>query len=60
MEILSRSFDKAATDGLSGYHPKCIELSLTHLIFADDLVIFSEANEHYLHGIKDIFDTFYL
>lgn len=44
MEVLSKLLDKTAHEGDFGYHPKCKDLSLTHLIFVDDLVIFSEAN----------------
>lgn len=44
VEVLSKLLDSAARDGIYGYHPKCQALALTHLIFADDLVIFSAAN----------------
>src|SRR3954467_3239632 len=59
MEVLSRSLDKAATEGSFAYHPKCRSLSLTHLIFADDLIIFTEATEQSLQGVKGVLDTFY-
>lgn len=59
MEVLSRLLDNAARNGIFGYHPKCQALALTHLVFADDLVIFSAANHQFLQGIKNVLDTFY-
>lgn len=59
MEVLSRLLDKAARDGAFGYHPKCRALRLTHLVFADDLVIISAANQQSLQDIKSVLDTFY-
>lgn len=56
MEILSKLLDKAVEEGKLGYHPKCKALKLTHLLFADDLVIFID---HSLTGLKEVLDTFY-
>lgn len=39
MEVLSKLMDKAASEGVFDYHAQCKALSLTHLVFADDLVI---------------------
>ena len=41
------------TDG-SGFkfHPKCLKLKLTHLCFADDLLIFYKASLRSIHIIK--------
>lgn len=44
MEVLSRLLDAATRNGSFGYHPKCKALGLTHLVFSDDLVIFSDAS----------------
>jgi hypothetical protein len=47
MEILSRIL--AATTGPGSgfkYHPNCLKMKLTHLYFADDLLIFSEASQN--------------
>lgn len=59
MEILSRLLDKAANEEKFGYHPKCQVLNLTHLIFANDLVIFSDGSMHSLLGIKTVLDICY-
>lgn len=59
MEILSRLLDDAATAGTFAYHPKCSALSLTHLVFAYNLIIFTEATEMFLIGVKNVLDSFY-
>ncbi|KAK9682593.1 hypothetical protein RND81_10G084200 [Saponaria officinalis] len=40
MEILSRHLRIICSQQQVSYHPKCSKLRLTHLIFADDLMIF--------------------
>ncbi|XP_020243146.1 uncharacterized protein LOC109821366 [Asparagus officinalis] len=44
MEYLSRRMKKLRTDNLFKYHPRCSGLGITHLIFADDLPLFSKAD----------------
>ena len=41
MEALSRSLSAAACNQEFQYHPKCEEIRLTHLSFADDIFLFS-------------------
>ena len=41
MEALSRSLSAAACSQEFQYHPKCEEIRLTHLSFADDIFLFS-------------------
>lgn len=42
------------------YHPLCAKVFfLTHLCFADDLMVFSEASEQSLLDIKHSLDCFY-
>src|SRR5436190_1418275 len=41
MEILSKMLDAAAMAKQISYHPRCKKLHLTHLCFADDLVVFT-------------------
>ncbi|XP_019233638.1 PREDICTED: uncharacterized protein LOC109214193 [Nicotiana attenuata] len=41
MEYLSRSFIEIGKDMLFQYHPRCKKLGITHLSFADDLLLFS-------------------
>jgi hypothetical protein len=47
--IVMKVFSKIMVDYIGGdsgfkFHPKCASLKLTHLCFADDLLIFSEAS----------------
>jgi hypothetical protein len=53
MEVLSKIL--AATTGPSlgfKYHPNCLKMKLTHICFADDLLIFSEASQYSIGVIK--------
>lgn len=59
MEIFSRLMDSAACAGLVGFHPQCSKVSLTHLCFADDLLVFSEAFVESLSGVKQTLERFY-
>jgi len=43
MEGLSLLLEEAASNSLFSYHPKCSVIKLSHLCFADDLLIFSAA-----------------
>ena len=40
------------------YHPRCAKLSITHLMFADDLLIFARADAGSLQHIFDAFSKF--
>ncbi|XP_074265559.1 putative mitochondrial protein AtMg01250 [Silene latifolia] len=44
MEILSRLLRGIHKQAQVSYHPKCGRLGLNHLIFADDLMIFSRGD----------------
>lgn len=48
---LSIFLNKAASHGLFGYHPMCGDAKLTHICFADDLLIFTEGT---LDSVKNI------
>lgn len=50
--------DRAAVQKKFGYHPYCQDLQLTHLSFADDLLIFSDGRKRSVDGILDIFKSF--
>ncbi|KAL9689460.1 hypothetical protein QQ045_009846 [Rhodiola kirilowii] len=59
MEILSRILRRLrGSDGFK-FHPKCSRISLTHLMFADDVIIFSKPNLESLAKMKDALRTFY-
>lgn len=42
MEILSQTINSLGIEGRMGYNPRCKQLALTHLCFADDLIIFTD------------------
>ncbi|KAL0890312.1 hypothetical protein Bca101_014295 [Brassica carinata] len=58
MNVLSRMIDEAAVRGAIGYHPSCKKLSLTHLCFADDLMIFADGTKKSIEGILRVFEDF--
>ena len=58
MEVLSKMLDRAAVQRKFGYHPYCQDLQLTHLSFADDLLIFSDGRRSSVDGILDVFKGF--
>lgn len=59
MEVFSQLLNKADLEGKIIYHPLCAKLKLTHLSFADDLMIFASAQEQSLQGIKGVLQEFY-
>lgn len=58
MNVLSKMLDRSAKRGEMGYHPKCRNIDLTHMCFADDLMIFADGTEHSVEGILRVFDEF--
>lgn len=58
MDVLSKLLDKAASTQRFGYHPRCKNLGLTHLTFADDLMVVTDGKMHSMEGIVDVFDKF--
>lgn len=54
MYYLSLLLDKAAEEGKFGYHYACKETKLTHLCFADDLLIFCDGS---LRSVKNVFEV---
>jgi hypothetical protein len=59
MEVLSLLLEEAAS-GSSGFifHPKCSAIKLTHLCFADDLLILSAAHLRSIKAIKEVLREF--
>lgn len=51
-------FDKAAAERRIGYHPYCKELNLTHICFADDVLVFSDGKKSSIEGILMVFQVF--
>lgn len=58
MNCLSLMLDKAANEGKFGYHHHCKETKLTHLCFADDLLIFCEGTLDSVKNIMEILNEF--
>lgn len=60
MNILSNLLDAAVEKGIFQYHPKCHQIKLTHLCFADNLLIFCKGTLGSVIGVQSVFDHFYL
>lgn len=58
MNILSKLLDKAACDREIGYHPRCKIIGLTHLSFADDIMVLTDGQARSVDGIIKVFDEF--
>lgn len=58
MNILSQKLNDAAEEGKFNYHPKCQASGLTHLCFADDLLIFSDGSSKSIQGILTALEEF--
>ena len=58
MHVLSKMLDISAADHKIGYHLKCKNLSLTHLTFADDILVFSDGNSRSIERILEVFSNF--
>lgn len=59
MEVLTQFLNAKALEEQLGYHLRCKELEITHLTFANDLLIFTDCSESSYIAIYDVFDTFY-
>lgn len=58
MQVLSRLLDRVAAERRIGYHPYCKELRLTHICFADDVMVFSDGRKDSIEGILAVFKEF--
>ena len=58
MQVLSKLFDKAAVEKKIGYHPYCKDINLTHICFADDVLVFSDGKKTSIEGILAVFQEF--
>ena len=50
--------NRAAVERKIGYHPYCQEVQLTHICFADDLLVFSDGKKSSVEGILHVFKEF--
>ena len=58
MNVLSQMFDKVAERKEIRYHPRCQNILLTHMCFADDLLVFTDGTKRSIEGILRIFEEF--
>lgn len=58
MEVFSKLLHSRFEAGYIHYHPKTSELSVSHLMFADDVMIFFDGGCSSLHGISEALDDF--
>lgn len=58
MVVLSKLLEQAADNGNLRLHPACSDPKITHLLFADDLLVFSDGSRHSITGINQVMSTF--
>lgn len=58
MEVFSKLMHSRFDSGYISYHPKTIELKISHLMFADDVMVFFDGSSSSLHGIYETLDDF--
>lgn len=59
INVLSGFLNEAGSSGIFEYHPRCRRVGLTHVCFADDLLIFTKGNVAAVKKVKNILDIFY-
>ncbi|KAL2235300.1 UNVERIFIED_CONTAM: hypothetical protein Sindi_1262200 [Sesamum indicum] len=58
MEYLSRMIKRKASNSNFNYHSKCEKLKITHLLFADDLMLFSRGDLPSIHILMECLQGF--
>ncbi|KAJ0230967.1 Reverse transcriptase domain-containing protein [Hirschfeldia incana] len=58
MDVLSKMLDEGARTNRFKPHPSCEEPLITHLSFADDVLVFFDGSEESLRGILEILEEF--
>ncbi|KAG7578379.1 Reverse transcriptase domain [Arabidopsis thaliana x Arabidopsis arenosa] len=58
MEVFSKLIQSRFASGYIAYHPKTENLEISHLMFADDVMIFFDGSGSSLHGIYETLDDF--
>ncbi|XP_039001543.1 uncharacterized protein LOC120127787 [Hibiscus syriacus] len=59
MNVLSSLLDAAAKNSVFRFHPKCKRIPLTHLCFADDLLLFCHGSLDTMLGVVSTLEKFY-
>ena len=58
MEVLSNLLEKAVNSGDIRPHPLCLMPRVTHLLFADDLLVFSDGSRLSISGVRAVMAGF--
>ncbi|KAL0453512.1 UNVERIFIED_CONTAM: hypothetical protein Slati_1329300 [Sesamum latifolium] len=58
MEYFSRLVKRKTSDSEFNFHPKCEKLKITHLLFADDLMLFSQGDLPSIHILMECLREF--
>lgn len=58
MEVFSSLLQSRFDSGYIHYHPRASDLKLSHLMFADDVMIFFDGGSSSLHGVTEALDDF--
>ncbi|XP_013617795.1 PREDICTED: uncharacterized protein LOC106324361 [Brassica oleracea var. oleracea] len=58
LEVFSQMLNAKFRVGDIGYHPKTSDLEVTHLVFADDIMIFFDGKKNSLANIVDTMELF--
>ena len=58
MEVFSGLLRSRYNSGYIKYHPKTENLGISHLMFADDVMVFFDGGSSSLHGIAETLDDF--
>ncbi|KAL6554867.1 hypothetical protein OROGR_006125 [Orobanche gracilis] len=58
MEYLNRVLKATPSSSLYRFHPRCDKLKISHLVFADDLLLFSKGTFNSVKALLDRFDIF--
>jgi len=58
MEVFSKLLHTRFNSGYIHYHPKAAELNISHLMFADDVMVFFYGGSYSLHWICETLDDF--
>ena len=58
MEVFSSLLNSRFQAGYIHYHPKTSPLSISHLMFADDIMVFFDGGSSSLHGISEALEDF--
>ncbi|XP_013651351.1 uncharacterized protein LOC106356058 [Brassica napus] len=59
MEVFGRLLERKFEDGSIGYHPKGQDPKISHLAFADDVMVFFDGSHNSLNELSSTLETFH-